>query len=82
MGQRKRESANARKEAKKTLYVAKLMNTKDIIIIPSSINEVIVIPKNATEEMELVANMIKEVNATEVAPEEVLFDEPFTYTVK
>ena len=26
MGQRKRESANARKEAKKTLYVAKLMN--------------------------------------------------------
>lgn len=62
--------------------VAKLMNTKDIIIIPSSINEVIVIPKNATEEMELVANMIKEVNATEVAPEEVLFDEPFTYTVK
>ena len=61
--------------------LAKRLGTNELIIIPSSINEVIAVPKKDDDDMALIANMIREINATEVSPEEVLFDKPFNYTV-
>ena len=60
--------------------LAKKLDTNELTIIPSSIHEIIAIPSNA-DDLATIATMIGQVNESEVAPEEVLFDKPFTYKV-
>lgn len=54
----------------------------DLIIIPSSVNEVIIIPYNDVHECDLhiVADMVKIVNETDVEPDEVLSDSLYVYS--
>ena len=47
-------------------------------ILPSSIHELLVITENNTQTMGL-ADMIKSVNATELAPQDILSDHPYMY---
>lgn len=60
--------------------LAKELGTDALTIIPSSIHEIIAIPSNA-DDLATIATMIGQVNESEVKPEEVLFDKPFTYKV-
>ena len=48
-------------------------------IIPSSIHETLLIPCDLMPDMEYVKNMVKEVNATQVQPEEILSDNVYVY---
>jgi len=57
--------------------IEKQMGRK-VTIIPSSTHEVIVIPADASQEKEF-AEMIAEVNKTEVAPQEILGYRPLVY---
>lgn len=50
----------------------------DIIILPSSIHELIIIPDKNGDNEEL-AKMVKEINSTQVAAEEVLSDHVYRY---
>ena len=47
-------------------------------ILPSSIHELLVITENSTQTMGL-ADMIKSVNASELAPQDILSDHPYMY---
>jgi len=47
-------------------------------ILPSSIHELLVITENNAQTMEL-ADMIKSVNASELAPQDILSDHPYMY---
>lgn len=51
----------------------------DFFILPSSIHEVILIPDMGNEDSEALKKMIREVNRTQVAPEEVLSDTLYRY---
>lgn len=51
----------------------------DLVIIPSSIHEQIILPKTPDMDMSQIDEMIKEVNATEVRPEERLSDHVYIY---
>lgn len=51
---------------------------RDMYIIPSSVHELIAVPAGDLMAMEL-GNMIKEVNQTEVLPEEILGDDPYFF---
>lgn len=53
----------------------------DFFILPSSIHELLAVPVSGTDEKELRA-MVKEVNNTEVAPEEILSYEVYRYSRK
>lgn len=55
----------------------KLQN--NYFILPSSINEVIVCPEIHYHDTEWLQNMIREVNATELLPHEILSDHPYYY---
>ena len=48
-------------------------------IIPSSIHETLLIPCDLMLDMEYVKDMVKEVNATQVQPEEILSDNVYVY---
>lgn len=50
-----------------------------LYILPSSVHEVILVPVNAGGRPEELAAMVREVNATEVGPEEVLSDSVYLY---
>ena len=58
----------------------KIENGKPFIILPSSIHEVIVI--NEGEDNMGLANMIQEINRTQLAPEDILSDHPYYYDGK
>ena len=60
--------------------VSKALDT-DLILLPSSIHEWIVIPKSFGEQAYL-QQMVQEINATEVAEEEVLSDTIYQYNRK
>lgn len=51
----------------------------NLYIIPSSIHEVILLPDNGKKSAEELKKMIHEVNATQVAPEDVLSDSLYYY---
>ena len=55
---------------------------REYYILPSSIHEVLIVPK--TEEMDLksLESMVRDVNATQVSPEERLSDSVYAYDVK
>ena len=50
---------------------------EDMILIPSSIHELIAVPKRMIKKVEELECLIQEVNAQEVAPEEVLSSHPY-----
>lgn len=52
---------------------------KDFFILPSSIHEVILLPDTGKESSEALEKMIREVNSTQVAPEDVLSDTLYRY---
>ena len=51
----------------------------DFYILPSSVHEVIFVPANGDMDTRYLIQMVKEVNATEVAPDEVLSDNVYIY---
>ena len=51
----------------------------DFYILPSSIHETIIIPDMGNEDSEALKKMIRDVNSTQVAPEEVLSDTLYRY---
>ena len=51
----------------------------DFYILPSSVHEVIFIPANVDMNAKYLIQMVKEVNATQVAPDEVLSDNVYIY---
>ena len=54
---------------------------KSFYIIPSSIHEVILIPDTLDMDIRYMKAMVKEVNGTEVAPDEVLSDNVYRYDI-
>lgn len=54
----------------------------DLIVLPSSVHEVIIVPMRNGMNVEEMTRMVKEVNATEVSPEEVLSDHAYVFTRK
>lgn len=50
-----------------------------VLILPSSIHETILIPCDTLPNMEYMKDMVKEVNATQVQPEEILSDNVYVY---
>lgn len=54
----------------------------DFFILPSSIHEVLLIPDNGFVGLEKLQDMVREVNAKEVAPEEKLTDSVYHYDSK
>lgn len=64
-----------------TEYIKELADKvdSDLYILPSSIHEVIAIPCNA-ENVDELRRMVREINATEVKPEEVLGNDVYLYS--
>ena len=54
---------------------------KKLVIIPSSIHECIVIPYSQFDELQMIAGFIKEVNATQLEPQDILGDKPLLFNV-
>lgn len=60
--------------------IAEKMRCKNFFIIPSSIHETIIVPMLFSEkDFEALSQMVKEVNATQLAPEEILSDHAYVY---
>lgn len=54
----------------------------DFFILPSSVHEVLIVPDNGQMGFEDLRNMVREVNATQVAPEDKLTDSVYHYDSK
>lgn len=52
----------------------------DVFILPSSIHETLLIPANADMDVEYLKDMVRTVNRTEVAPDEILSDNVYYYS--
>ena len=52
---------------------------RDFYILPSSIHETLLVPVSEEMDVESLRSMVREVNATQVAPEEVLSDNVYIY---
>ncbi len=52
----------------------------DLFILPSSVHEVIVIPEKGDEDYYRLSEMVREVNETQLSPEEVLADHAYYYS--
>ncbi len=52
----------------------------DLVILPSSIHEVILVPCSGADRMEDFSKMVREVNETQVAPEDILSDHAYYYS--
>lgn len=50
-----------------------------VLILPSSIHETILIPCDTLPDMEYMKDMVKEINATQLQPEEILSDNVYVY---
>lgn len=61
--------------------IKKRMNVDEVIIIPSSIHECIVVPHTDEMSMDDIANMVNEVNTTQVADEDILSDTPIAMAI-
>ena len=51
----------------------------DFFIIPSSINECLLVPESMGMNLEIIKNMIKDINATEIADRDILSDSLYRY---
>lgn len=54
----------------------------DFFILPSSIHEILIVPDNGKMDLKELENMVKEVNATQVAPADKLTDSVYHYDSK
>ena len=54
----------------------------DFFILPSSIHEILIVPDNGKMDLKDLENMVKEVNATQVAPADKLTDSVYHYDSK
>ncbi len=54
----------------------------DFFILPSSLHEVLIVPDNGNVKLEDLENMVREVNATQVAPQDKLTDSVYHYDSK
>ncbi len=54
----------------------------DFYILPSSIHEVLIVPDNGEMDLKSLEDMVKEVNATQVAPQDKLTDSVYHYDSK
>ena len=54
----------------------------DFFILPSSIHEILIVPDNGQMDLQTLENMVREVNATQVAPEDKLTDSVYHYDSK
>lgn len=54
----------------------------DFFILPSSIHELLVVPAKAGIDVESLENMVHEVNASEVQPEDLLSNHVYTYSLE
>ena len=52
---------------------------KSYFVLPSSLHEVIIVPDNGSHTPEALESMVKEINRTQVAPEDVLCDRVMRY---
>lgn len=52
----------------------------DLLILPSSVHEVLILPDDQTQEYDFYRNMVKEVNTTQVEPEEILSYSLYRYS--
>lgn len=52
----------------------------DVFILPSSVHETLLIPANADMDVEYLRDMVRTVNRTEVAPDEILSDNVYYYS--
>ena len=59
--------------------IAEKMRCKKFFIIPSSIHETIIVPMFSEDDFEALSQMVKEVNATQLKPEDVLSDHAYVY---
>ncbi len=54
----------------------------DLYILPSSIHEVILVPYDGQDRLEAFSDMVREVNETQVSPEDILSDHAYFYSRK
>lgn len=54
----------------------------DLFILPSSIHEMLILPDDGRVDAEMLRDMVKEINATQVAQEERLTDDVYHYDTK
>ena len=52
------------------------------IVLPSSVHEVLIVPVENRKEMEHYSNMVREVNASQLSPDEILSDHAYYYSRK
>lgn len=64
------------------MEIASEIKEDQFFILPSSVHEVIVIPESQVEDKDGLITMVKEVNATQVAPDEVLADNVYSFDAK
>lgn len=55
---------------------------EDYFVLPSSVHEIVIVPQSQSKEMNELDEMVKEINAAEVADEEVLSDHAYFYERK
>ena len=56
-------------------------DTNKLIVIPSSVHEMLILPYDGTQDIDEFSALVKEVNATQVSPEEQLADQAYIITV-
>lgn len=54
----------------------------DVYVIPSSVDETLIVPKSMVDDLDRLVDMVREVNATEVAPQDRLSDKIYEYDSK
>lgn len=75
----KLNGAIAMKATEKLAEVADRYGKAVLAILPSSIHEILIMPLNGDENVNDLDKMVKEVNATQVQPEEVLSNHAYIY---
>ena len=61
---------------------AKQHGVSKLVVLPSSIHEMLVLPYDASIDMDMMSEMVREVNDTQVLPEERLTDQAYLINVK
>ena len=61
--------------------LAEQYGTNRFVVIPSSVHEMLVLPYDGTQDLDEFSKLVKEVNASQVSPEEQLADQAYIITV-
>ena len=61
---------------------AKQHGVSNLVVLPSSIHEMLVLPYDESIDMDVMSEMVKEINATQVSPEERLTDQAYIIDVR